>query len=284
MVHIVSWMDCLDLRLLAVLANSTLSSSRHPELVYFHFFTPEGHDDKISYYKLKVLFPHSNLDLLGQTEVKEAIVTAYSAGKYAAPVINEIAPFAIPIVHPSLRKFIYVSSNVIMKGRVEELHRVKLSNYGIAIAEDCSKRLSTYVSTDVMDAIQRSASKPWVSATPYAKNACMPVLGLILIDVTKMEKDLVESILWWSRVLKSGERSNPNPAIALALYNKHLKLPTTWRLSNFTSSEINNGSLVLQYGAGGDRNICSAFSSRNIELADIWKMYLPPTSDQILGS
>ncbi|CAK9151502.1 unnamed protein product [Ilex paraguariensis] len=27
-VHIVSWMDCLDLRMLAVLANSTLSSSR----------------------------------------------------------------------------------------------------------------------------------------------------------------------------------------------------------------------------------------------------------------
>jgi hypothetical protein len=28
MVHVVSWMDCLDLRVLAVLANSTLSSSR----------------------------------------------------------------------------------------------------------------------------------------------------------------------------------------------------------------------------------------------------------------
>lgn len=28
MVHIVSWIDCVDLRLLAVLANSTLSSSR----------------------------------------------------------------------------------------------------------------------------------------------------------------------------------------------------------------------------------------------------------------
>lgn len=28
MIHVVSWMDCLDLRFLAVLANSTLSSSR----------------------------------------------------------------------------------------------------------------------------------------------------------------------------------------------------------------------------------------------------------------
>lgn len=29
MVHVVSWMECLDLKVLAVLANSTLSSSRY---------------------------------------------------------------------------------------------------------------------------------------------------------------------------------------------------------------------------------------------------------------
>lgn len=33
MVHIVSWMDCLDLRLLAILANSTLSSSKFVYLI-----------------------------------------------------------------------------------------------------------------------------------------------------------------------------------------------------------------------------------------------------------
>lgn len=38
---------------------------RYPELVHFHFFVPEELDEKVSYYKLKVLFPHSNLELLG---------------------------------------------------------------------------------------------------------------------------------------------------------------------------------------------------------------------------
>ncbi|KAF2302854.1 hypothetical protein GH714_009429 [Hevea brasiliensis] len=73
MVHVVSWMDCLDLRLLAVLANSTLSSSRYPDLVYFHFFVPGGNEDRVSFYKLKVLFPHSNLEIHGPA--REAINT-----------------------------------------------------------------------------------------------------------------------------------------------------------------------------------------------------------------
>lgn len=93
-----------------------------------------------------------------------------------------------------------------MQGRVEELLRVDLSNYGVAMAEDCSKRLSDYANSDVLDAIQRSASKPWVSSTSYAANACMPELGVVLFNAAKLEKDLVEAILWWSRVLNSKKR------------------------------------------------------------------------------
>lgn len=93
-----------------------------------------------------------------------------------------------------------------MQGRVEELLRVNLSNYAIAVADDCSKSLSNYVNSDVLDAIQRSASKPWVSKTSYAQNACMPELGLVMFDATKLEKDLVEAIIWWSRVLNNSKR------------------------------------------------------------------------------
>ncbi|XP_059658297.1 probable galacturonosyltransferase 6 [Cornus florida] len=284
MVHIVSYMDCLDLRLLVALANSTLSSSRDPERISFHFFIPKGCDDKVSYYKLKVLFPHSNLEIRGQEEVKEEIMKAYPLGKYEEPPFDEIAPFVIPIVHPSLRKFIYVSPNLIMKGRVEELLGIDLSNYDIAAAEDCSKRLSAYVNFDVLDAIHRSAAKPWVSGTPYAKNACLPDLSLILIDATKLDKDLVQAILWWTKVLNTRERSSPNPAVALALYKRYLKLPSSWMVGNLATSEISNGRLVLRYGGNG--RVCSEFSSRTIEksdLGDLWKQYLPPMSDQILG-
>lgn len=93
-----------------------------------------------------------------------------------------------------------------MQGRVEELFQVNLSNYAIAVADDCSKMLSNYVSSDVLDAIQRSASKPWVSKSSYATNACMQDLGLVVIDASKLEKDFVEAILWWIRVLNISKR------------------------------------------------------------------------------
>lgn len=47
--------------------------------------------------------------------MREAILASSSAGEHTEPSIGEIAPFAIPIVHPSLSKFIYVSQNVIVK-------------------------------------------------------------------------------------------------------------------------------------------------------------------------
>lgn len=95
---------------------------------------------------------------------------------------------------------------LLFQWRVEELTGVDLSNYAIAAAEDCSKRLNTYVNPDVLDAIQRSASKPWVSETPYAKNCCMPDLNVVLIDGSKLEKDFLEAFLWWTQVLNWRER------------------------------------------------------------------------------
>jgi len=38
---------------------------RFPEHIHFHFFVPEHEDERSSYYKLKVLLPHSNLDITG---------------------------------------------------------------------------------------------------------------------------------------------------------------------------------------------------------------------------
>ncbi|KAG8635676.1 hypothetical protein MANES_16G054300v8 [Manihot esculenta] len=206
MVHVVSWMDCLDLRLLAVLANSTLSSSRYPDLVHFHFFIPGGNEDKVSFYKLKVLFPHSNLQIHGQDEVKELHATAVRGVQYNETSLEEIVPFLIPIVHHFLNKFIFVSANVIMKGKVEDLIGVDLTNYAVAAAEDCNEKLSTYVNSDVLDAIQRSASKPWVPERPYVKDSCIPDLRVLLFDANKLEKDYMEAILWWSKVLNLRER------------------------------------------------------------------------------
>ncbi|KAH7569587.1 hypothetical protein ACOSP7_013092 [Xanthoceras sorbifolium] len=285
LLHIVSWMDCLDLRLLAVLANSTLSASRYPDLVRFHFFIPKGDEDKVSFFKLKVLFPHSNLEIHGQEEVKEVIRTAFSGINHSIFNYEEIAPFVIPSVHQFLSKFTYLSPNVIVKGRVEELIGVDLSSYAIAVAEDCCNRLNSYVNWDVLDAIQRSASKPWVSETIYAKNSCMLDLSVLLIDARKLENDFLEAFLWWSKVLNLSERSRGrNPATALALYNRYLKLSSSWLVKKSTSVLVTDSLIVLY---DGPKTVCSEFgdgAALQTEHGNFWMEYLPPMSDRILGS
>lgn len=288
MIHIVSWMDCLDLRLLAVLANSTLSSSRYQDRVFFHFFIPKGNEDKVSYFKLKVLFPHANLEIHGQEEVKERIRNANSGIQFAGTRLEEVAPFIIPSVYQlSFSKFIYISPNVLMKGRVEELIGIDLGNYAIGAAEDCSKskRLNMFVKSDVLDAIQRSASNPWVSETPYMKNACMPDLSVLLIDAKKLGGDFVEAFLWWSNVLNWHESNQNNPAIVLALYNRYLKLSSSWLVRDSTSSKMINRSMVINYD--GPKKVCSEFGNGagpQLDHGNIWTQYLPPMSDQILGT
>ncbi|XP_062096760.1 uncharacterized protein LOC133802463 [Humulus lupulus] len=285
MVHIVSWMDCLDLRLLAVLANSTLSSSRSSEMIFFHFFIPNGIEDTVSYFKLKVLFPHSNIKIHGQEEVKEAVNTAISGVEYSELSFEKVAPFVIPKVHQYLKKFIYVSPSVIMTGRVEELIGIELSNYAVAAAENCDKKLSNLVNTDVLDAIQRSVSKPWVSETPYAKNSCVPDLNVLLINARKFEGDFLQAVLWWRKVLNQSERNGTeNTAFVLALYNRYLKLSDPWLVREVPSLEIINSSILINYD--GPKRVCSKFGTDKVGEADhgkIWRGYLPPLADRILG-
>ncbi|POO03254.1 Nucleotide-diphospho-sugar transferase [Trema orientale] len=247
-VRIVSWMDCLDLRLLAVLVNSTLSSSR-------------------------------------LEEVKEIVTNAISEVDYSVFIFEKVAPFVIPNVHPFLKKFIYISPSVIMKGRVEELIGSDLSNYAVAAAENCERRLSNLVNTAVLDAIQRSVSKPWVSEAPYAKNACIPDLNLLLIDSMKLEGDFLQAVLWWRKVLNQSQRSSiEKPAFVLALYKRYLKLSDPWLVREAPSSKITNNSMVISYD--GPKRYCSKTGTDKVLEADhgnIWRGYLPLLADQILG-
>ncbi|KAI4303900.1 hypothetical protein MLD38_039481 [Melastoma candidum] len=273
--HIVSWMDCLDLRLLAVLANSTLMSSRYPDLLHFHFFTPGGEEDKVSFYKLKVLFPHSNLQFHSQEKVKEVVRIVMSPTE---PNFAELAPFAIPTVHLSFKKFIYFSPNLIVNGKVEELISLNLRSHGAAVVEDCSETLEKYVNSDVLDAVQRSASKPWMATAPYEKDTCIPDQNIVLIDARKLQINVLEAVAWWTKVLNWNERSSRrNPAILLALYNNYFKLSPSW--------SAREEKMALRYD--GPQTVCRPSDAKSVPdpiRGKLWKLYLPPMSLQILGS
>lgn len=78
--------------------------------------------------------------------------------------------------------------------------------------------------------------------------------------------------------------SRRSPAVALALYNRYLKLSSSWLVSDSTSSVV-NASLAVHYD--GPKTVCSEFGDgATVEPArgDLWKQHLPPMSDQIVGS
>jgi hypothetical protein len=76
-----------------------------------------------------------------------------------------------------------------------------LGTYAIAATEDCSKRFGDFVSMDVLSAIQRAAAKSWVSKEPYDKDACLVDFDVLLVEPRKLEKNLVDSIMWWTGVV-----------------------------------------------------------------------------------
>ena len=76
-----------------------------------------------------------------------------------------------------------------------------MGHYAIAAAEDCNRRLGDYVNINIVNAIQRTAAKSWVSKEPCNKNACIPDLNLLLLDGNRLEKQFFEVVQWWNKIL-----------------------------------------------------------------------------------
>ncbi|ONM29864.1 hypothetical protein ZEAMMB73_Zm00001d039742 [Zea mays] len=76
---------------------------------------------------------------------------------------------------------------------------MELGGYAIGAVEDCSKRLSDYISMDVLSAIQRAgATFSWVPKEPYNEDACLLDFDVLLMEPRKLEKTLITSIMWWA--------------------------------------------------------------------------------------
>lgn len=88
-----------------------------------------------------------------------------------------------------------------LQGNIEELFSVDIGLHAIAAANDCDRRLGDYVNIDVVNAIQRTAAKTWVSDEPYNKDACTLDFNLLLFNTWKLDQNLMEAILWWTKVL-----------------------------------------------------------------------------------
>ncbi|XP_062214426.1 uncharacterized protein LOC133915323 [Phragmites australis] len=277
-VDVFSWINCLDLRTLAVLTNSTLSSSSDPLNISFHFLIPEGGNDKLPYHKLKVVLPDSNLTITSQKQIKDKLNVATPEGNFVWSFLKELSPLVIATTQFSKKRYVYASADSIIKGKIEDLGRLDLGIYAIAAVEDCSKRFGDYVSMDVLNAIQRTATKTWMSQEPYDKDTCLLDLDVLLVEPRKLEKNLVTSIIWWANAVNIvNPRDRVRLAIALAFYDKYLKLPLNWKRANANAD-------ILNYD--GPKNVCSEDGRQHEQAGygEIWHQYLHKKSEAILSA
>ncbi|TVU44755.1 hypothetical protein EJB05_04211, partial [Eragrostis curvula] len=277
-VDVFSWTSCLDLRTLAVLTNSTLSSSSDPQNVSFRFLIPEGGNDELPYHKLKVVLPDSNLIVTSQKVIKDKLNVATPEGNFLWSFRKELSPLLIGTTQFSKKRYVYTAGDSIIKGKIEDIARLDLGTYAIAAVEDCSKRFGDYVSIDVLNALQRTAAKSWVSTEPYDKDACLLDFDVLVVEPRRLQKNLAEAIMWWVRAVNvANPRDQIRLAIALTFYDEYLKLPSNWKRANAHSA-------ILNYD--GPKNVCSEDGREHEQGAhgDMWQQYLHQKSEAILSA
>ncbi|VAI00483.1 unnamed protein product [Triticum turgidum subsp. durum] len=278
-VDVFSWISCLDLRTLAVLTNSTLSSSSHPHDVSFNFLIPEGGKDQLPYYKLKSALPaDSNITFTSQNQIKEKLNVTTPEGNFLWAVRNELSPIIITTTQLSRKRYVYISADSIIKGKIEDLVRIDLGSYAIGVAEDCSKRLGDYISMDVLNVVRRMAPKGLVYSEPYDKNACLLDFDVLLVEPRNLKRNLIHSIAFWSNVGNvANERDRVRWAMTLAFYDNYLKLPTNWKRANANTD-------IIYYD--GPKNVCSEDDGQHQEKGSgkTWQQYLSQKSEAILST
>ncbi|KAL5218754.1 hypothetical protein ABZP36_019438, partial [Zizania latifolia] len=255
-VDVFSWISCLDLRTLALLTNSTLSSSSDPHNISFSFLIPEGGTEKLPYYKLKVVLPDSNI-----TQIKDKLNVATPEGNLFWSFPNELSPIIIGTTKFSQKRYVYISADSIVKGKIEDLAHIDLGSYAIGAVEDCAKRVGDYVSMDVLNAVQKTAPKNLVSTEPYVKDACLLDFDVLVVEPRKLRKDLIDSVMLWFRAFDlANPRDQIRLVITLAFHDNDLKLPSNWKRADANSD-------ILNYD--GPKNVCSEGGRQDQELATV---------------
>ncbi|KAM0899666.1 hypothetical protein ACQ4PT_021180 [Festuca glaucescens] len=276
-VDIFSWISCLDLRTLAVLTNSTLSSSSNPHDVSFTFLIPEGGNDQLPLYKIKSVIPDSNVTVTSQKKIKDKLNVATPEGNFLWWFRNELSPIIIATQF-SRKRHVYISADSIVKGKVEDLVPVDLGSYAISAAEDCSKRLGDYISMDVLSAVQRTAPKVLVYTEPFDKDTCLLDVDVLIVEPRNLKRNLIDSIAFWAKAVNlASQRDSIRLAMTLAFYDDYLKLPTNWKRTNANTD-------ILYYD--GPKNVCSKYGHQHEEKGsgEAWQEYLSQKSNAMLST
>ncbi|KAJ7285495.1 hypothetical protein O6H91_05G107200 [Diphasiastrum complanatum] len=248
--HIFLCTDDMDIRPLIVVINSTIINSREPHQIHFHIVAPEkGHMDWLI--KLKTWFPDVNIDLV-RLETDLQLVSRHISFRSDSKAREELAspynflPFYLPHIFKQFERIIYLDSDVVVKGDIQELNQLDLEGKAVAAVEDCSQMFKIYFNFDLLTAILEKERRD-ISWLPYKliePNTCIFNRGVLLIDVKRwIHENLTEAIEWWMGKFREAEKplykyGLSQPPFLLALYRKYKKLEVTWNVRGLGRNEF----------------------------------------------
>uniref|UniRef100_A0ACD5X9A5 Uncharacterized protein n=1 Tax=Avena sativa TaxID=4498 RepID=A0ACD5X9A5_AVESA len=249
-----------------------MSSSSQPHDVSFTFLIPEGENYQLPFYKLKSVLPDSNITVTSQKKIKDKLNVATLEGNFLWSFRDELSPIIFATTQFSRKRYVYISADSIVKGKVEDLLRIDLGSYAIGAAEDCSKRLGDYASMDVLNVVQRT-HRDLVYTESYDKDACLLDFDILLVEPRNLKRSLIDSIkLWTMAVNLPNARDAIRVAMTLAFYDNYLKLPTNWKRRNESTD-------ILYYD--GPKDVCYGSGHKHREKASgkAWQQYLSQKSE-----
>ncbi|CAK9871646.1 unnamed protein product [Sphagnum jensenii] len=241
-VHIFVCTDEYDLRPLAVLINSTISNAMHPNRLHFHMVVPA--DRLFTREYLKSLFPNTHIEMASKFvdihEVNKHITFRNDSGARKELISPyNFLPFYLPEVYKDIDRFIYLDSDIVVKGNIEELYNTDLEGNAAAAVEDCSQRFAIYFDFAQLAEIQarEGPDRPaWLPPEHFDPEACVFNRGVLVVNSKRwMEENITRAIIWWMDEFQKSKRNLykaglSQPPFLLALYGKHKVLDGMWNV------------------------------------------------------
>eukprot|EP00931_Biecheleriopsis_adriatica_P102405 TRINITY_DN77382_c0_g1_i1.p1 TRINITY_DN77382_c0_g1~~TRINITY_DN77382_c0_g1_i1.p1 ORF type:complete len:532 (+),score=112.39 TRINITY_DN77382_c0_g1_i1:141-1736(+) len=253
--HVCFCSDDKDLRPLAVAINSTLTGAKRPQSVIFHLVTSAQQAPAFEN-ALRTVLPaltdgqlnvHHDSEL--QARIKGLVTFRSSSGarkslsspfNFAPFYLDEFLAGGSKAMLPE--RLVYLDTDVVLEGDIEDLSRVDLGGKPVAAVEDCSQQFDLYIDF-------KELKKLGFEKAGVGEKDCVFNRGVFVMDVEQWRnlKITPEIERWMTRYRESKKDlykyGLSQPPWLLALHGRYKRLGAEWNCRGLGREFLNSKEL-----------------------------------------